>query len=356
MRSVLGLWGIVAAVCAGYLAYWPVPAQPESWEAPHNPGYIDAFAPNDRLGQLEFLDLAGRKGPEDVAIGPDGLLYVATHDGEILRLAQSGGAAEVFAQTNGRPLGLEFGPNGTLYVADAYRGLLAITPDGAVRLLADHADGTPILYADDVDVAEDGTVYFTDASTRFGAEANGGTLRASVLDLLEHSDNGRVLKYDPVTEQTTLFSDGLTFPNGLAVGPDGSVYVVETGTYSVWRYAPDGSQRELVIGRLPGFPDNINPAQDGSFWVGLVSPRNALMDKLSDRPGLRRAILRLPDSMKPAPERYGFVLRIAADGTVLETLQDPSGGYALTTGAVTAADGSVFVSSLTESRLGVLRP
>lgn len=354
MRSVLGLWAIVAAVCAGYFAFWPVPVRPHAWEAQPSPGYEGDFAANTRLQQLEFLELAGRTGPEDVAIGPDGMLYIATHDGEILRRPQSGGVAEVFAITNGRPLGIEFGPDGVLYVADAYRGLLAIGPQGGVRLLADQAEGKPILYADDVDVAADGVVYFTDASTRFGAEASGGTLPASVLDLMEHSKNGRVLKYDPATDETTLFANGLTFPNGLAIGADGGIYVVETGTYSVWRFAPDGS-REQVLANLPGFPDNINPAGDGTFWVGLVSPRNPVIDRLSDRPKLRQAILRLPESMKPAPTRYGFILRMGADGQVIETLQDPTGAYALTTGAVTAEDGSIFVSSLTESRLGVLR-
>ena len=106
---------------------------------------------------------------------------------------------------------------------------------------------------------------------------------------------------------------------------------------------------------LPGFPDNINAAPDGSFWIGLVSPRNVVIDQLSNNPTLRRAILRLPASMKPAPMRYGFVFRMSEDGDVLETLQDPKGTYALTSGAVTAADGSVFVTSLTEARLGVLR-
>jgi len=356
MKSFFGLWTIVVLVCIVYMVSWPVPVAPEAWDAPENPGYTGVFAQNDRLSDLDYLDIGGRSGPEDVAIGPDGLLYIATHDGEILRRPQSGGTPEVFALTEGRPLGLEFAPNGDLYVADAYRGLLVVDRLGAVRLLANEAGGKPVLYADDVDVAADGTVYFTDASTRFGARASGGTLPASVLDLVEHSNNGRVLRYDPATEQTTVFANSLTFPNGIAVGQDGAIYVVETGTYSIWRYQPDGTGRELVIGNLPGFPDNINDAPDGTFWVGLVSPRNPVMDRLDDKPGLRRAVMRLPKSMKPAPTRYGFVFRMDARGTVTETLQDPAGTYALTTGAVVGEDGSIFVSSLTEPRLGVLRP
>ena len=71
MRSMLGLWAIVAVVCAGYMAFWPVPVNPKSWDSPTDQGYIGAFAPNDRLAALEFMDISGRTGPEDVAIGPD---------------------------------------------------------------------------------------------------------------------------------------------------------------------------------------------------------------------------------------------------------------------------------------------
>lgn len=356
MRSFFGLFGLVFVICVTYLAVWPVPVQPETWEAPANPGFTGDFQPNSRLEDLEFLGLGGRHGPEDVAIGPDGLIYLATHGGEIIRRSDNPSEkAEVFATTGGRPLGLEFGPDGTLYVADAYLGLLGIDDQGTVRVLADHADGRPISYANDLDIAKDGSIFFTDASTRFGAKTFGGTLEASVLDLIEHSKNGRVLKYDPRTGQTTLFTNGMTFPNGVAIGPDGSVFVVETGAYRVWRLSQDGTQREVVLENLPGFPDNINDAPDGTLWLGLVSPRNALMDKLDNSPKIRRVIMRLPAKMKPAPTRYGFVLRMRADGKVIETLQDPAGAYALTTGAVSAPDGSIYIASLTEGRLGVLR-
>jgi sugar lactone lactonase YvrE len=356
MRSFFGLFGLVFVIFATYLAVWPVPVQPKAWSAPPNPGYSGDFAPNDRLSQLEYLDLDGREGPEDVAIGPNGMIYVATHGGEIIRRSTNPDeTAEVFAITGGRPLGLEFAPDGTLFVADAYRGLLSNDDKGAVTLLASEAEGLPILYANDLDIAPDGTVYFTDASTRFGAEAHGGTLSASVLDLIEHSKSGRVLKYDPRSGQTSLVTNEMTFPNGVAIGSDGGVYVGETGAYRVWRLSSDGAQREVILENLPGFPDNINDAPDGTFWLGLVSPRNDVMDKLDQSPEIRRAVLRLPEKMKPAPTRYGFILRMRADGKVLAPLQDPAGTYALTTGAVSTEDGKVFVASLIERKLGVLR-
>ncbi len=355
MKNILRLLGAATLCLLAYLCFWPVSVRPVAWDAPKDALYTGVFAANARLAALEFIDLDGRVGPEDADIGPDGLIYVATHGGDILRV-ENDGEVTPFAQTQGRPLGVEFAPDGTLYVADAYRGLLAVDQNGAVTLLTNEVeDGSPILYADDVDIAADGTVYFSDASTRFGAEANGGTLPASVLDLVEHSANGRVLKFDPVTRKTTVFADGLTFANGVAVNAaSDALYVVETGAYRVWRYPLDGGPGQVVLDNLPGFPDNINNAPGDEFWVGLASPRNAIMDNLSGHPFLRRVIMRLPDVMKPAPTRYGFILRIDAAGNVIETLQDPAGAYALTTGAVTLPDGRIAVTSLTEPRLGVL--
>jgi sugar lactone lactonase YvrE len=356
LKNIIWVLAMVTICLVAYLALWPVSVRPVAWDAPEDAEYSGRFSKNDHLAALEFIDLAGRIGPEDADIGPDGKVYVATHDGEILRIGQDGEVTS-FAQTQGRPLGLEFSPDGTLYVADAYRGLLAVDQKGQVTLLTNQVeDGSPILYADDVDIAADGAVYFSDASTRFGAQVNGGTLPASVLDLVEHSNNGRILKFDPASGKTTVFADGLTFANGVAVNEvSDAVFVVETGAYRVWRFPLDGSPGRIILENLPGFPDNINNAPDGTFWVGLVSPRNAIMDKLSAYPSLRRVIMRLPDAMKPAPTRYGFVLRMDGEGNVIETFQDPAGNYALTTGAVTLPDGRIAVTSLTEPRLGLLQ-
>ncbi len=358
MRLVLR--SIVLLIAAGllYLLTWPVPISPVAWEAPTDAGYVGVFAPNNGLAGLKRVSLGEHTGPEDVAVGPDGRAYIPTHDGVILRYDPKTDTVDTFADTKGRPLGVEFGPDGTLYIADAYRGLLAADSKGVLTTLANKtADGQPILYADDLDIAPDGSVYFSDASTKFGAEANGGTLPSSILDLMEHGSHGRVLRFDPATGETTVAFGGLNFANGIAMTADGThVMVVDTGTYSVKKWPVAGGPVVSVIENLPGFPDNINRAADGTFWVGLVSPRNALIDGMSDQPFLRKMVQRLPEAARPAPQRYGFVFQMDENGTVLQTLQDPSGGYALTTGLIEAPDGLRYVSSLTEPDLGVLEP
>jgi sugar lactone lactonase YvrE len=359
IKSIGAVLLLLLILAAGYLFFWPVPIEPVAWDAPKNEGYVNDFAPNERLISLKMIDIGEHTGPEDAVLGEDGLVYAATHDGAILKIDVGSGDVVEFAQTDGRPLGVEFGSDGRLYIADAYRGLMAVENDGKVVLLSDRtADGSAIVYADDLDITRSGVVYFSDASTKFGAKAIGGTYEASLLDLMEHGPNGRILKYDPATGQTEIVVDGLSFANGVALAEDESYLLIsETGTYSVlklWLTGDRVGEIEPLITNLPGFPDNLNRAKDGSFWLGLVSPRSDPVDRLSNRPFVREIIQRLPASIRPQAQRYGFVLRLDGNGKILETLQSPQGHYALTTGAVDGPNGELVVTSLTEPRLGYL--
>src|ERR1051325_755241 len=107
----------------------------------------------------------------------------------------------------------------------------------------------------DLDVAADGTIYFTDGSSKFA-------LANYKADILEHQGNGRLLAYDPKTKTTRTLMKDLCFANGVAVSPDQSfLLVVETGKYRIHRYwlnGPKQGQSEIFIKNLPGFPDGIS--------------------------------------------------------------------------------------------------
>ena len=36
--------------------------------------------------------------------------------------------------------------------------------------------------------------------------------------------------------------------------------------------ARQAGTKDVLIDRLPGFPDNITPSADGNFWLALVVP------------------------------------------------------------------------------------
>jgi sugar lactone lactonase YvrE len=348
------------ALLAGLLAYllaWPVPISPVAWQAPPNPGYGGPFAPNARLNNIETLALGGDYGPEEVVLDSQGRIYAATHDGWIVRLEPDGSRPTRWVDTGGRPLGLDFDAQGRLIVADAFRGLLAIDTQGRLQVLATTADSLPIRYANNVAVAADGRIYFSDASTQFGAEASGGTYPASLLDILEHGGHGRLLVYDPATRQTTTLLDGLHFANGVAVSPDQShVLVVETGAYRilrVWLTRAKAGLAEPLLEALPGFPDNLTRGREGRYWVALISPRNALLDRLADKPRLRKVMQRLPAFVRPQAVSYGHIVAFNSDGEVVADLQAPDGAYPLITSVTETAD-YLYLGSLVAPAIGRL--
>lgn len=347
-KSTKFLLGIIILFII-YLVAWPVPIAPVSWESPPNPGYTGPFEVNTRLSGIEKLPLNGAHGPEDIALDTDGRIYAATSEGFIVRLENSNAEPEKWVNTGGRPLGIDFDSSGNLIVADAFKGLLSIDPAGNISTLADSADGIPIRYADDVDNAVDGKIYFSDASVKFGAKENGGTLPASMIDLIEHGPNGRLLVYDPATAQATTLIKGISFANGVAVSPDQSyVLVNETGNYRVLQYWISGPKKGTwgpLIDSLPAFPDNISVGFDGRFWVALVSPRNALLDSLSGYPFIRKMIHRLPDAIKPKATHYGHIIAINGNGDVVANLQDPNAACPMNTG-VTETGEYLYIGSL----------
>jgi len=338
-----------------YLFAWPVAVEPVSWAAPINKGFTGAFEANQKLANLELSSLHGHEGPEAIVVDQQGTLYTASHDGWILK--NTDGKWTEWVNTQGRPLGLAIDQQGNLIAADAYRGLLKITQNKVITVLSDSVNGTHIKYANDLDIANDGTIYFTDSSTKFGAEENGGTYPASLLDLNEHGAHGRLLQYTPSTKETNVLLEGINFANGVALDPKGRfVLINETGHYRVLKYWLTGKNKgnlETLIENLPGFPDNLSTGLEGRFWLGLPSPRNVILDKLADSPNLRKIIQRLPAFVRPKAVAYGHVVAFDESGNILMSLQDPEGAYPITTG-VFETESALYISSLMAGSVGKL--
>lgn len=341
-----------------YLFFWPVAVDPKVWSAPEAPEYVGQYRVNSDLAEFEALSLAGQRGPEGVAVS-EGYVYAATEAGWIVRwslgaLAEGDTEGQLWANTQGRPLGLALGPDGDLWVADAFRGILRVDASGTVHSVLETFDGKPLLYANDLTFAANGYLYFTDSTTRFSAKAYGSTYQASLVDLMEHGDTGRVFEFDPDSGQVRQLFDGLSFANGIAADPQGRFILVnETAEYRVWKYWLSGEkvgQREVLVDNLPGFPDNLyvggaGPNGDVRYWLGFTSPRLPLVDTLADKPMIRKIVQRLPSFVRPKAKHYGHVLAITGDGAIVKNLQDPNAGYPLTTG-VAETDKHLYISSL----------
>ena len=328
-RALLSGAGLLL-VLVGWLLLWPVPYEPQAWMPEPAPVFAGPFAVNHRLTAISHVTGPLSAGPEDLAFSTDSSFCTGLADGRILRFAADGTPLGQYTNTGGRPLGLAFDAHGILLVADADRGLLSVASDGKTTCLASGHDGIPFACTNDVDIAKDGTVYFTVSSHL--------PLSQHVAAVIEHRDDGRLLAWDPATKRTRLLCAGLAWANGVAVAEDGaSVLVVETSAYRVrrvWLRGPRMGENEIVVANLPGFPDGINRDGKGGYWLALPAPRDALVDALHPHPWLKRVILRLPAWMQPAPQRYGLIMHLDPGGRPIESFHDPAGGFAPITNVV----------------------
>jgi sugar lactone lactonase YvrE len=328
-----------------------VPRPPAPWlirptklPATKPPPLTGPWAPDDTsIDRATLVPLPSGRAPEDVAVSAEGAVFCGTEDGRLWRYTTSS-SFEVLADTGGRPLGIEVDPrDGTLIVCDAYRGLLRVTPDGAITDLTRTAAGTRILFCNNAAIARDGVVYFSDSSSRF-------PLSHWRRDLLEHRPNGRILAYDPAAGTTSVVATGLYFPNGVALTPDESALLVcETVAHRLVRVSlPDGTVRAL--GDLPAYPDNMSSVGDGTYWVALASPRVPIAERLLPHPHVRRLVAVLPTRLQPQPFPHTIVALFDGEGAVLRTLHGPAGTYPMLTGVRQSGD-ALWCGSLKESAL-----
>lgn len=347
-RYILGALLFVIIALLAYLLLWPVPFNPVAWTPPAAPELTGVYAQNSELSRIEKLPVPGRK-PEDVAFDSQDRIYCGDEAGRIFRLQPDGTRPELFADTKGRPLGLVFDRNGNLIVADAIKGLLSVSPEGSISVLATEAEGLPFLCTNDLDVSADGTIYFTDASSKF-------PLTQLKAELLEHQPNGRFLAYDPKTKATRVLLRDLYFANGVAVSPDQSfVLVNDTGAYRVRRYwlqGPNAGQSDVFIDNLPGFPDGISSDGRDGFWLALVNRRDSGLDFLLPHPFLRKVVWRLPSFLQPNIKRYAFALGLDRNGRVVQNLQDPSPQCFAQIANVVEHKGNLYFGSIAENAIG----
>lgn len=349
-QNILRVAIFLVTILVAYLLLWPVPINPAAWTPPPAPELAGPYAPNSELTKTERLQVDAF-APEDVAIDKQDRLYSGTDDGRIFRLQPDGTRPEVFSDTHGRPLGLVFDRDQNLIVADAIKGLLSIGPDGKVTTLTTAADELPFHCTNDLDIAADGTIYFTDASYKF-------PLTQLKNDVLEHQPNGRFLAYDPRTKQTRVLLNDLYFANGVAVSPDQSFALVnDTGKYRIRRYWLTGSksgQSDVFIDNLPGFPDGIAWNGKDTFWLALVNRRDPGLDFLLPRPYLRKIVWRLPSFLQPNIKRFAFVLGLDLNGKVTRNLQDSSAQSFTQIANVVEHKGNLYFGSIGEKAIGRL--
>ncbi|KAH6772990.1 strictosidine synthase-like 3 [Perilla frutescens var. frutescens] len=328
--------------------------------------------------QVRFLNQV--QGPESVAFDPMGRgPYTGVADGRIV--FWDGDNWNDFAYTSsnrsgllcglkpsplsymknehicGRPLGLRFDKKtGDLYIADAYFGLMKVGPEGGLAMsLTTEAEDVPLGFTNDLDIDDEGNVYFTDSSTNYK--------RRNFLQLVFSSeDTGRVLKYNTKTKETTVLIRNLQFPNGLSLSKDGSFFVFCEG--SIGRLAKYWLEGEKAgtwepLALLPGFPDNVRANENGEFWVAIHCRRSIYAHILGLYPKLRHAWLKLPLSatfhylMQIGGRPHAMVVKYSPEGKLLQILEDRTGKVVKAVSEVEEKDGKLWMGSVLMSFIAV---
>lgn len=277
--------------------------------------FIDECRHHGRLIELsrggELLDVLAEDlpGPNALAVGPDGHHYFPVIDqNQIWRVPLNGGQPEIFASDLGVPLAVKFTSKGDLITVQGMTGdvlkfdvrtgartrlaalrpgldNLEITPDD--RIFVSHfidagiaeitADGREIPLSPPgivgpygLDLADDGTLWASDGIAiiamlpgeqcrRVGqivdGEFPGWVNSLAVMGdgrLVVVTSAGSAVAYDPQTHEMMVLADGLDQPTDVAVGDDGSIYVVEAGSGSLARIANGELQRVATDLGRPG--------------------------------------------------------------------------------------------------------
>jgi ribose transport system permease protein len=321
------------------------------------------FEQNARLAGAEAIGLGQVEGPEDVILDRQDRLYGSTRDGNIIRFSgERFENREVFAHIGGRPYGMQFDRDENLIVCVGGMGVYGVKPSGEVFKVTDETsrtwtklnDDSRIRMADDLDIAPDGTIYFSDCTTRYEASNY-------PLEIVEGRPNGRVLCHDPRTGRTRKVIRSFYFPNGVCVSHDCRSVLIASTTdcriYRHWLAGPRAGATEVLIDEAPGHPDNINRASDGNYWLALIGVRTPSFDLSMRKAAFRRRMAKqVPLDEWLGPNlNYGCVVKFDEAGNVLESYWDPTGVSHASVTSIREHKGYLYLGGLQNNRIGRIR-
>ncbi len=300
-----------------------------------------------RITGLSRVELPS-PGAEDVLVGEDGVVFTGVRDGWIYRIGPGTDDISRIANTGGVPLGLEFLPDGRILVCDAQRGLLALDrSSGAIERLVNQIDGTPLAFCNNAAVGADGTIFFSQSSTRNGFDP-------AQRDIIEHIPTGRLFRRAP-DGKVDLLLDRLHFANGVCISQDGKILLVaETGAARILRVErgeDTAAGAATFLENLPGLPDNLSIGSDALVWAAIVSPMSERLAALQQSPLLlRKLVARIHPALRPDAARMLRVMAFSLDGQCVHDFEGDSEAFHMVTG-VREKHGRVYLGSVAESAI-----
>jgi gluconolactonase len=197
------------------------------------------------------------------------LLWSDIPNDRIMKWEEETGAVSVFRKSSNFANGNTRDRQGRLVTCEHGRRVTRTEYDGSITVLIDRFQGKRLNSPNDVVVASDGAIWFTDPP--FGILANYEGYQASP----ELGQN--VYRLDPATGEATVVADDILGPNGLCFSPDEKLlYIVESRgvpnrkilAYDVAHNKTKLANPRLFLDAGPGTPDGMRCDTDGNLWCG----------------------------------------------------------------------------------------
>ncbi len=250
---------------------------------------LDAILPPDAVVEKVAEGFHWSEGP----VWLDGaVLFSDVPENVIYRWTPGETKAEVFLKPSGGmestpefrepgSNGLARDPEGRLLLCQhGKRRVARLEKDSTQTSLADQYEGKKFNSPNDLALAKNGDIYFTDPPYGL-ADGNKSPLKEMKFNGVYRLSGGKV----------TLLTDALTFPNGIALSPDEkTLYVNVSDPKAPYIHAydlqPDGTlgkdriffDMTSLTGTGPGLPDGLKVDRAGNLWttgpngVLIISP------------------------------------------------------------------------------------
>jgi gluconolactonase len=198
--------------------------------------HLESAKPKVSFGPSGFPAFAGTSAVERVATGfrwaegpvyfPAGryLLFSDIPNNRIMRLSEDDNHLSVFRQPSMNSNGNTIDRQGRLLTCEhSGRRVTRTELDGSITIIADKYNGKRLNSPNDVVVASDGSIWFTDPAYGIGGYYEG-------LKAEPEQEKKNVYRVDPKSGEIKVVVDDFVEPNGIAFSPDEKrLYVIDSG-------------------------------------------------------------------------------------------------------------------------------